>query len=389
MNAETFPISKEKMKVLIPSAGGVIERQCSMALQEAGHKVFSHKFNPYKTGNDRSSIRKLIEEKEIEIVFCFEDDPEAILLGTCEEHNIRLAIWHLDAPYQYFLPGHIQGYRDVYHFCMDRYYVDFMRKIGYQKVEYLPLGVTPHIFKPLKERREDLKAEVGFVANLSIRKAHVIWDWIINNWEGGSEDYQLIKELITLSADEGIDIPTTIQIFDKKGLDLHLILYIIKFVETIANQERRKRPPLAIRDFVDLKVVGEDWGYVGLYKHQIHPRIGYYDELPIFYNSAIINLNVSHPQVKRGLNQRFLDVPACGGFLISDWNDEIGKFFIPGEEIVIYRDTTEVHEIVRYYLDHGDEREAIAQAAREKVLAHHTMKNRIEKVIQVLKHGNL
>ena len=377
------------MKVLIPSARGVIEQQWISGLREAGHEAFSSFFNPYQANNDISSIQRLVEEEEIEVVFCFEDNPRANLLKICNQFRIPLAIWHFDAPYRYFLPENIQHYRYVYHFCMDHYYVDLMLKAGYQKVTYLPVGTTPNIFRPLKERRADLKAEVGIVANLSIGKAHALWDWVMNNWEGSNEDYQLIKALITIAANEGIDIPTTIQLFDKKGLDLRLILYIIKFVETIANQERRKKPALALRDFVDLKVVGEDWGFVGMYQHQIHPRIGYYDELPIFYSSVMINLNVSHPQVKCGLNQRFFDVPACGGLLISDWNDEIDKIFIQGEEIIIYTDIRELREIVRYYLDHGDEREAIAQAAREKVLAHHTMKNRIERLIQTLKQGDV
>lgn len=377
------------MKVLIPSARGVIEQQLILSLEESGQEVFSHEFNPYGEDNDILSIRKLVEDKEIEAVFCFEDDSSAGLLKICAEHRIPLGIWHLDAPYKYLLPEYMEDYRHTYHFCMDRYYVDLMLKAGYQKVTYLPLGTTPGIFKPMKESREDLKAEVGIVANLAIGKAQSLWNWVINNWNLSSEDCRLIKEMIPIAGNKGIDIPATIQLLESRGMDLRLILHIIKFVEMIANQERRKKPALALRDWVDLKVVGEDWGFAGMYQQQTHPRIGYYDELPIFYSSVMINLNVSHPQVKCGLNQRFFDVPACGGFLISDWNDEIDKFFIQGEEIVIYNDATEVREIVRYYLDHSDEREAVAQAAREKVLAHHTIKNRIEKVIQTLKEGNV
>lgn len=377
------------MNVLIPSAEGVIEYQWVVGLREAGHHVFTHAFNPYALKNDGPSIQRLVEKEEIERVICFGDDPEMTLLGICRRNNIPLAIWHLDAPYQYFFPEYCRHYRNIYHFCMDLYYVELLKKSGYENVAYLPLGTTPTIFTPMGKNREDFRAEVGMVANLAIRKTHHFWEGIMKNWKGKNEDdklYEVIKELIVIASNVGIDFIKTIKLLERRGLDFHLILHIIKFIENMAGIERRKRPALALRDLVDLKVVGEDWEFTGIYPHQIHPRIGYYDELPIFYSSVIINLNATQPQVKKGLNQRFFDVPACGGFLISDWNDEIPNLFIPGEEIVIYNDIRELPEIVRYYLDRDKEREAIAQAARARVLAHHTMKSRMETLMHVLQH---
>ena len=372
------------MKVLIPSAKGVIERQWISALKDLGHDVFSHEFNPYGTDNDITSIRRLIEENEIEAIFCFDDDSEATLLSVCNDYNIKLAIWHHDAPYKFLLPAWRQHYRHIYHFCMDRYYVDIMLEAGYDKIRYLHLGTTPTIFKPVKKTRKDFITEVGFVANLTIMKAHDQWDLILKKWNVNDEASKLISKLISIAANEGIDIPETINLFKGKALDLHLIIFIIKFVETIANQERRKKPALALRDLIDIKVVGSDWELVGMYKDQILPRIEYYNELPIFYSSAAINLNITHPQIKQGLNQRFFDVPACGGFLISDQNDEIITFFTPGEEIVVFDDMLDLREKVGYYLNHPDKRKSIAHAAREKVLAYHTMKHRMEEVVRIL-----
>lgn len=375
------------MKILVPTARGVIEDQWMLSLEECGRQVVSHDFNPYGTDNSIDSIRRLAAKEEIEAVICYEDDSRETLLDVCTEHDIPLIMWHLDAPYKYFLPEYTRKYKQIEHFCMDRYYVNLLQELGYEKVCYLPIGTTPGIFRPLKSCNASFRAEVGFVGNLLIGKAKAMWDSIMSNWKGSDDDYQLVRELISVAADRGIDIPMTIQLLAERGLGLELALYIIKFVEMMAVQDRRKRPALALRDHVDLKVVGDDWGYVGIRRDQIQPRIGYYDELPVFYGSVAINFNVTQPQVKSGLNQRFFDVPACGGFLISDPNDEISRFFVRGEEIVTYTDVKEIPEIVRYYLDHVDEREAIAQAAREKVLAHHTMKKRMEVVIQALGNG--
>ena len=375
------------MKVLIPNAGGVIEYQWVMGLREAGHDVFTHAFNPYASGNDGPSIQSLIEKEEIRSVLCFSDDPEATLLGICRRNNIPLAIWHLDTPYQFFLSEYCRQYRNIYHFCMDSYYVELLKKTGYENVAYLPLGTTPDIFKPMEINRKDFRAEVGMVANLAIRKTHRHWEEILENWKGKTQDdqvYGLITELIAIASNTGIDFITAIQLLERRVSDFHLILHIIKFIESMAGIERRKRPALALRNLVDLKVVGEDWEYIGISPHQIHPRIGYYDELPIFYSTVIINLNITQPQIKRGLNQRFFDVPACGGLLVSDWNDEIPNFFIPGKEVVIYNDIKELPEIVCYYLERDEERETIAQAARAKVLSHHTVQRRMETIMHVL-----
>ncbi len=374
------------MKILIPSAEGIIERQWILALKDLGHEVFSHEFNPYGIGNDKLSITKTVKKNEIEVVLCFDDDSEETLLSICNDYNIKLAIWHHDTPYKFLLPAWRKHYRDIYHFCMDRYYVDIMLKYGYDKVRYLHLGTTPTIFKPVKKARKDFITEVGFVANLTIMKAHDQWDMILKNWNGNNKDHELIRNLISTAANEGIEISETINLLRDSGLDSHLIMLIIKFVETVANQERRKKPVLALRDMVDLKVVGSDWNLVGVYPHQILPRIEYYDELPVFYSSAAINLNITQPQIRRGLNQRFYDVLACEGFLISDHNDEIASFFTPDEEIVVFDDIQDLREKVVYYINRPDKRKSIAHAGREKVLACHTMKHRMAEMVSVLQN---
>ena len=372
------------MKILVPSAEGIVERQWISALRGLGHDVFSHAFNPYGTGNNRPSLVRMVEENEIEVILSFDDDSEATLLGICNDCRIKLAIWHHDAPYKFLLPAWYRQYRHIHHFCMDRYYVDIMRGAGYDTVGHLPLGTTPAVFSPAGKTRADFTAQVGFVANLHIQKAHDQWGLILKDWHVGDEEAALVRGLIGIAAHRGIDIPGTITLFQDKGLPLPLVLLIIKFVETVASQERRKGPVLALRDLVDLKVVGSDWDLVGAYRHQILPRIEYYRELPVFYRSAAINLNITQPQIRYGLNQRFYDVLACEGFLISDHNDEIAPFFTPGEELVLFDGVPDLVEKVGYYLHHPDQRRAIARAARKKVLAHHTMRHRMEEVTRIL-----
>ena len=370
------------MRFLIPDAGGIIEKQIISGLKEAGHEAFGCFFYPYGADNDKEVIRKLVEEKECEAVLGYADDARSCLLEICSEYDVPLILWHLDAPYNYFQPSYRRNYRYVYHFCMDRYYVEALQQLGYEKVSYLPLGTTPEIFLPAE--RCKMKSEVGFVGKLEIVRAKIVWDSLTEVWKGADEDYILIKKLIDVACWSGIDVLSTIRVFLERGVDLSLALQIVHFLETIAIQYRRRKPLEALRDLFTLRIAGDHWEYTSVYPSQICPRLNYYTELPEFYRSSIINLNVSQPQIKAGLNQRFFDVPACNGFLISDPNGEIGNLFVPGEEIVIYNDVPDLIDKVKYYLDHPREREGIVAAARDKVLRCHTMKHRMESMIQTL-----
>jgi spore maturation protein CgeB len=363
------------MRFLIPDANGIIEKQFIPGLEEAGHEAFGCFFYPYGSDNDKELLRITIEEKEAEVILGFADDARSCLLEISSEYSIPLMLWHLDAPYDYLHPALCRNYRHVYHFCMDRYYVGILRQLGYEKVAYLPLGTTPEIFRPMESPL--LESEVGFVGKLRMIRAKNVWDSIMNLWQAKDEDYLLIKKLIDVACDPGIDVPATIQVLMQRGMDMSLALRIIDFLETIAIQYRRRKPAEALRDLFRLRVVGDSWEYTSVYPHQICPRLDYYTELPAFYRSSIINLNVTEPQIKSGLNQRFFDVPACNSFLISDRNGEISNIFVPGEEAIIYDDIPDLIDKVRYYLDHPEERERIVTASRNKVLACHTMKHRM------------
>jgi spore maturation protein CgeB len=91
------------------------------------------------------------------------------------------------------------------------------------------------------------------------------------------------------------------------------------------------------------------------------------------YNSARINLNV-HTWFGQGsgMNLRLFEVPAAGGFLLTDWVAEIDGAYRQDEHLVCWRTVEELREKVTYYLAHEDERRAIAARGREHFLRHHT-----------------
>lgn len=98
------------------------------------------------------------------------------------------------------------------------------------------------------------------------------------------------------------------------------------------------------------------------------------------YRSAKISLN-HHRQITditstetiapgsaESLNPRAYEVPACGGFLISDARAELGEVF--GTSVPTYTDSGSLEHLIRYYLAHEDERRALAGRQAAAVQAH-------------------
>lgn len=114
------------------------------------------------------------------------------------------------------------------------------------------------------------------------------------------------------------------------------------------------------------------------------------------YRNARIALNIHSLQSCTCLNVRDFDVPAAGGFLLSDWLPRADDVFRPGfvddlpldehssAEVFFYRSAAELRQLADYFLTHETERQACLERARQTVLAHHTYRHRARFLWQTL-----
>lgn len=81
---------------------------------------------------------------------------------------------------------------------------------------------------------------------------------------------------------------------------------------------------------------------------------------------------------------RYWEVPAIGSFMITQKPQiEIPHDFVDKKHVVHCKDDlSDLIELCQYYLEHEQEREAIAQAGREHFLAYHTDVKRIEYIFE-------
>jgi spore maturation protein CgeB len=83
-------------------------------------------------------------------------------------------------------------------------------------------------------------------------------------------------------------------------------------------------------------------------------------------------------------NCRLFEATGVGTLLITDWKANLREMFAPEKEVVTYRTPQECVEMVQYYLEHDQEREAIARAGQQRTLRDHTYSNRMEELAGII-----
>jgi len=77
---------------------------------------------------------------------------------------------------------------------------------------------------------------------------------------------------------------------------------------------------------------------------------------------------------------RNFEVPGCGGFLLTGVAENLADYYREGREVAVFRDDAELVARVRHYLEHEDERAAIAEAGYRRTLQEHTYVHRFTEV---------
>lgn len=116
--------------------------------------------------------------------------------------------------------------------------------------------------------------------------------------------------------------------------------------------------------------------------------------VPEIYRTSRISLNFSgsgqNPGGRGGPDQRQIkartfEVPGAGGFLLTEVAPGLERYFAIGTEIATFDSAGELSARVRHYLDHPDERDAIAQAGHARAAAEHTYEKRLSEILERLR----
>jgi len=85
----------------------------------------------------------------------------------------------------------------------------------------------------------------------------------------------------------------------------------------------------------------------------------------------------------RQIKGRVFEVPACGGFLMTQPAENLGDYLEPGKDCATFDTVDDLVDRVRYYLSREDERQAIADSGYRRTLAEHTYAARFREIFKL------
>lgn len=144
----------------------------------------------------------------------------------------------------------------------------------------------------------------------------------------------------------------------------------------------------ALMEFAPV-IAGDRWWRGMLRGHegqwQLHGTVDYYTQLPAFYASTAVNINMTDRQMPGAANQRVFDCPAAGGFLLTDRREQLEELFDPERELAFHEGPEDIAEKVRWYLKHPSQRETLTARARRRILDEHTYEHRLRQLAGIMR----
>jgi len=303
-------------------------------------------------------------------------DEEGALAGLLDDLGLPLASWFVDHPLP-ILGGAPESARaNTQLFCFERSALPWLRDAGFEEPAYLPTAASTRRFHPDAvdaELASELGAPLVFVGGSWWRRAREDFDAgrrarSIGLEERGPVDRQLLRrapcpELAGLSRR------------DHDALQVALA----------ERSMRRRRALLETLAPLAPRVHGDEAWRRLLPELDLHPSLDPERALPACFAGSAVNLNVTAEQMPTAVNQRVWEVPAAGGFLLTDDQEDVGLHFELGREAVTYGSPEEALELAQHFLEHRSEREAIATRAFERVEREHRTRHRLLEVERVMR----
>lgn len=145
--------------------------------------------------------------------------------------------------------------------------------------------------------------------------------------------------------------------------------YPVSFVGMAHGDRKKMAAELRARG-IDLQCFGHGWPGGAVSHEQIRTIV----------RESVISLNFANSKGVNQIKARTFEVPGWGGFLLTEDAPRLESFYTPEKEVAVFSDTRDLAQRIRYYLDHPEERDRIANAAYERTRRDHTYDERIKQL---------
>lgn len=326
-----------------------------------------------------------IHAEEAEAVISFNYFP--IISMICNTCQIPYYAWVYDCPHftlyakQITLPCNHIG-------IFDREMAEHMKAYGVETVYHVPLAVDTEYFgertrQASKEQRQKYACDVSFVGSLYTDQ-YDYFDAFFSEEQSGEKfdtermlfncDDVLLREFMKNSK---LNLDLIREKMREDGLFLgedyfakEEDIFLPAVLEKKITVEERRILLSKIAEMINVKFrlyTDSDTSELPKLHACNCGRVDYHKEMPLVFTESKINLNITLHSIHSGIPLRVLDIMACGGFVLTNWQPEIAECFAEDEEIVTFRSMEECRNKTTYYLSHDEERIQIAAAGQKKV----------------------
>ena len=271
---------------------------------------------------------------------------------------------------------------------------------GLSNIYYLPIAADIDNFEAVIEGDggkgvADYGDDVTFVGNLYNDEKHNLYDKVLY-WPPYVKGYleALIKAQMLIWGADLLESSITDNVWNQLKQYVKMDVsdrYRDGFYEAtfknvigqkIAQLERKEMCSYLAKKYSFTLFTDSDTSYDPGIRKKGH--VDYLTQMPLVFRHSKINIHITSRNITSGVPLRVMDVLACKGFLITNYQPEIADYFEIGKELVVFNDFGDLYEKIDYYLAHEEERREIAEAGYQKVCAEFGYLSQIEKIKGVL-----
>lgn len=387
------------MRILIYEWNSFCVTDVCEALENMGHT--------YKVMTDEELLTEFSSEfdsrfEEVyadgwDCVLSFNYSP--ILSNNCKRHEVPYIAYVYDSPqvllYSYTL---INPCNHVFIFDRQQY-LEFKRS-GINTVYYTPLATSVRRMKRLIEegeasgRADVFRQDISFVGTL-YNEEHNFYDRLegISDYARGYLE-SIMQAQMKVYGTFFLDkvLPENIIQEMQRCVPVEPNRYGVETIEYKYANYFLCRKMANIERTETLRRLSEEFN-VNLFTINPTPELprvtnggvaGYYTDMPLVFAKSKINLNITLRSIRSGIPLRCMDIMGCGGFLLSNYQEDFYGSFVPGEDCVLYESIDDCVDKCRYYLSHEKEREQIAANGYGRICENHTYETRLEEIFNAV-----
>lgn len=370
------------MRIIFVKWGNFNEGVIEETLPSLGHLVKSIELNPGEDQNHvLGEISKVILSFHADVLFSV--DYFQNLAVAADRGGILYYSWLFHEPQWSLFSSQAQlACNRIYTF--DSAHVDELRQHNISNVHYLSLAADRKLLSDANSQMEPEElskydCEVSFVGSFYEAAFNYF-----NTISEEAKETKIYKETVSL-------IKSKMFSYGRNVLTKNVSEEVVEFLAKEADPHKNNyyfagQTDIALRSILARKITVEERKVMAktlarkfdfrLYSNSNTERftriknmgaIDFQTTAPIIFNRSKINVYVTPRAIQTGIPLRVLEVMSCNGFILTNYQEDLAREFTEGKEIVLYRSLDDLVEKTAYYLEHEDERKAIARAGCEKV----------------------